>query len=126
MARGPSTHNGRQTGEERRCGGCYHFSGIRQSKTHHRITDLGRRRTGALAMTNEPTWGPVALQNGLTRFQIWAPAETLLSLELEGKLLPMMRSQDGWHRVEVEAAVGSAYRFILSDGRRVADPASRQ
>lgn len=77
-------------------------------------------------MTNEPTWGPFALQDGLMRFQIWAPAETLVSLELEVKPLPMMRSQDGWHRVEVEAAVGSAYRFILSDGRRVADPASRQ
>ncbi|WP_244480312.1 malto-oligosyltrehalose trehalohydrolase [Rhizobium sp. Root1220] len=70
-------------------------------------------------------WGPLAIPNGKTRFQLWAPAECTVALKLENAELPMQRSEDGWHVAEVNAKVGSAYQFVLADEKAVGDPASR-
>jgi malto-oligosyltrehalose trehalohydrolase len=61
-------------------------------------------------------------------FRLFAPSVDLVQLELEhaAELLPMFRKPDGWHELATpDAAPGTRYRFVLSDGTRVPDPASR-
>ncbi len=74
---------------------------------------------------NEQRWGPVELGHGKVRFQIWAPEEKLIVLSLQSGRHPMSRSDDGWHTLEIQAAAGEAYYFVLSGGKSVSDPASR-
>ena len=65
---------------------------------------------------------------GGVRFRLWAPAHEriLLSLEPEGRLLPMRSVGAGWHELVLdEAGAGTLYRFALPDGLKVPDPASR-
>ena len=70
-------------------------------------------------------WGPVSVRGGKTRFQLWAPAEAAVGLELDGADISMQRSEDGWHIVDVDANIGARYQFVLADGKAVGDPASR-
>ncbi len=70
-------------------------------------------------------WGPVSVRGGKTRFQLWAPAEAAVGLELDGADISMQRSEDGWHIVDVDANIGARYQFVLADGTAVGDPASR-
>jgi malto-oligosyltrehalose trehalohydrolase len=64
--------------------------------------------------------------DGRTRFRIWAPGVTKLSVELEDASLPMGRDGDGWFELEVDrVGPGSAYRYRLPDGALCPDPASR-
>lgn len=74
-------------------------------------------------------FGATVLQDGV-RFALWAPAAERVVLEHgpEGSMaeVPLHRSEDGWHRVEVASArAGERYRFRLPDGLCVPDPASR-
>lgn len=75
-------------------------------------------------------FGATVLPAGGVRFALWAPAAAQVVLE-HGRgeqLAPiaMQRSDDGWHRAEAPSArAGDAYRFRLSDGLCVPDPASR-
>ena len=65
---------------------------------------------------------------GGVRFRLWAPAHEriFLSLEPEGRLLPMRSAGEGWHELVLdEAGAGTLYRFALPDGLKVPDPASR-
>jgi len=65
---------------------------------------------------------------GSVRFSLWAPNHERIALELNEAPagLPMQREADGWHRLTTDrAGPGSRYRFILSDGFAVPDPASR-
>jgi malto-oligosyltrehalose trehalohydrolase len=62
------------------------------------------------------------------RFRFWAPSAQNIGLELAGEsdLIPLRKSEDGWHEVVTPRADGgSRYRFVLPDGVRVPDPASR-
>ena len=64
--------------------------------------------------------------DGSVRFRLWAPSHAAISMELGGRPIPMARMADGWHElVTREASAGTHYRFILPDGLRVPDPASR-
>ncbi len=66
------------------------------------------------------------LHEGQGRFRIWAPAQSSLTLVLEGRAPIRMQPQgEGWYECSVEARAGARYRFALSDGKLVADPASR-
>lgn len=67
------------------------------------------------------------LQDGAVRFRLWAPKHAAIGLELEGSdVLPMQARGGGWHElVSDRAKTGSRYRFVLPDGLRVPDPASR-
>jgi 1,4-alpha-glucan branching enzyme/maltooligosyltrehalose trehalohydrolase len=70
-------------------------------------------------------------------FRLWAPGCTRISLCLaqehdeDGKhgqpehMLPMDPCDGGWFELTIAAAAGARYRFQVSDGLRVADPASR-
>jgi malto-oligosyltrehalose trehalohydrolase len=66
------------------------------------------------------------LRDGRGRFRIWAPAQSALTLVIEGRTpIPMQSVAGGWHECIVKAEAGTQYRFALSDGTLVPDPASR-
>jgi malto-oligosyltrehalose trehalohydrolase len=66
------------------------------------------------------------LREGQGRFRIWAPSQPSLMLVLEGRTpIRMHSAADGWYECSVDVQAGARYRFALSDGRLVADPASR-
>jgi malto-oligosyltrehalose trehalohydrolase len=61
-----------------------------------------------------------------TQFRIWAPAQTALSVAIEGgPSLAMARDDAGWFAVEVDCGAGTRYRYVLADGTQVPDPAAR-
>jgi malto-oligosyltrehalose trehalohydrolase len=73
-------------------------------------------------------FGAALQDDGSVRFRLWAPACEQVSLVLEdsGESLPMAPEGDGWFALTTDAAgAGTRYRFVLPDGLRVADPASR-
>lgn len=77
-------------------------------------------------------FGPRLKGRGGVLFRLFAPAAQTVRLALDEqmsnphKLLAMERRRDGWHELAVEgASAGTRYRFVLPDGRRVPDPASR-
>ncbi len=78
----------------------------------------------------ESRWahGPELKSDGGVVFRLWAPAHERVGLELDaGELVVLMRSvAGGWHEAERDdAGSGTRYLFVLPDGRRVPDPASR-
>jgi maltooligosyltrehalose trehalohydrolase len=61
-----------------------------------------------------------------TRFRIWAPAQRTVSVAIEGRApLAMTRSDEGWFEAEADCGAGAHYHYVLQDGTRVPDPASR-
>ena len=79
-------------------------------------------------MSDVSRWahGP-AFEPGGIRFRLWAPAKQRVSLVLEKRAeFAMERREDGFFEVFVGGAGdGALYRFKLSDGTLVPDPASR-
>lgn len=72
--------------------------------------------------------GPLVYPDGTVRFRLWAPGCNRVELEILGEPgpLPMTPCGKGWHELVTDrAAVGARYRFVLPDGTRVPDPASR-
>jgi malto-oligosyltrehalose trehalohydrolase len=72
--------------------------------------------------------GPRLLLGSGVRFSLWAPAHPTIRLAIEGRFdaIPMQSRDGGWHVVDVpDAGPGTLYRFVLPDGLRVPDPASR-
>jgi malto-oligosyltrehalose trehalohydrolase len=72
-------------------------------------------------------FGPEMLPDGGLRFRLWAPDHAHVGLELDGAApVPMRRDAQGWHDAVIPSArAGCRYRFVLPDGLRVPDPASR-
>jgi maltooligosyltrehalose trehalohydrolase len=89
---------------------------------------VGSSEQKAPRMSDVPKWahGP-AFEAGGIRFRLWAPAEKRVTLMLEkGHAIAMQRREDGFFEAFVDgAANGALYRFKLSDGMLVPDPASR-
>jgi len=81
-------------------------------------------------------FGAALVPGGGVRFALWAPGVDELALELamadagdDGPwaLHAMAAQGDGWWALTLaEAKAGDAYRFVLPDGLRVPDPASRR
>ena len=72
------------------------------------------------------TWGATLVETGRTRFRLWSPDSTIVTLEAEGHApLPMRRDAVGWHEVEAPVGAGTRYRFRVSPDLLVPDPASR-
>jgi len=69
--------------------------------------------------------------DGSARFRLWAPSVQSVSLEYrrphnDWQLCTMQAVGDGWFECRVEdCGAGSHYRFLMADGARVPDPASR-
>ncbi len=62
--------------------------------------------------------GAEAGPEGGVRFRLWAPAHERISLSLEpeGRLLPMRNTGEGWHELAFgEAGAGTLNCFALSD-----------
>jgi malto-oligosyltrehalose trehalohydrolase len=72
--------------------------------------------------------GAKVLDDSSVRFRFWAPAAKIVHLEIEGveQVIALDPLEGGWHELTTkQASVGSRYQFILPDGTRVPDPASR-
>ena len=71
-------------------------------------------------------FGPV-LGTSQTRFRFWAPLHERIQLHIDGEEeRPMEPVGEGWHESVVEGVgAGTRYSFVLADGLRVPDPASR-
>ncbi|HEX3412932.1 MAG TPA: malto-oligosyltrehalose trehalohydrolase, partial [Stellaceae bacterium] len=64
--------------------------------------------------------------DGRVRFRLRAPSHREVQIELDGETAAMQPVGEGWHElVTYRARAGTRYRFILPDGLRVPDPASR-
>ena len=71
-------------------------------------------------------FGAKRLADGAVRFRLWAPAQETVSVAIEsGDLLPMRRSADGWFEAKAAVPDQTRYRYRLSDGLMVPDPASK-
>ncbi len=75
-----------------------------------------------------PSFGPLLLGEGHTRFRLWAPGEREVRLVLPARGLrqPMRPLDGGWHEVDAPAGPGEPYLFALGSGQEVPDPASRR
>ncbi|MCB1111148.1 MAG: malto-oligosyltrehalose trehalohydrolase [Chlamydiia bacterium] len=61
-----------------------------------------------------------------TGFRVWAPLHDRVAVEVMGQTIPMTKDADGYHHVHVpEAKTGMDYFYVLEDGRKLPDPASR-
>ena len=73
-------------------------------------------------------FGAQLREDGLTRFRLWAPDCTSLSIELgDGRTMPMHAVGEGWFELAVDAPAGTQYRYRLHrpDGDKVPDVGSR-
>lgn len=73
-------------------------------------------------------FGAQVVGDGTVRFRLWAPSAEQVSLWLDTatELLPMLRQPQGWYEwTTAQAQAGTRYRFVLPDGTRIPDPASR-
>ena len=69
--------------------------------------------------------GAEVLEDGKTRFSLWAPAAGTADLVLEDDVIPMSRNGNGTFSLTTEAGAGARYRFRIDGGQEVPDPASR-
>jgi malto-oligosyltrehalose trehalohydrolase len=71
-------------------------------------------------------FGANVIDHNRTQFRLWAPAQSEVSLKIDGRAsLPMTPRNAGWFEVEADCGAGARYRYILQDGTAVPDPASR-
>ena len=78
---------------------------------------------------HEMPFGAELRADGTVRFRLWAPSHDTILVELDdgARSHVMGAGDDGWHElVTADAHAGTRYRFILPDGLRVPDPASRR
>jgi maltooligosyltrehalose trehalohydrolase len=75
---------------------------------------------------HEMPFGAAVRPGGRVRFRLWAPAQRVVRLALDGApSRPMQPHDGGWHELELPARAGARYRYVLEDGHGVPDPASR-
>jgi malto-oligosyltrehalose trehalohydrolase len=87
-----------------------------------------QRRNRSNARVHSMPFGAEIQDDGTTRFQLWAPAQARVEVELEGSVqrLKLERDEAGWHAIVTrQAGAGTRYRFVLADGSSIADPGSR-
>ncbi|HSR72792.1 MAG TPA: malto-oligosyltrehalose trehalohydrolase [Kiloniellales bacterium] len=75
-------------------------------------------------------FGSEVMQDGSVRFRLWAPDRSRVALALKNRgaerILELVPSGEGWFECTTdEARPGTRYAFVLEDGKRVPDPASR-
>ena len=70
------------------------------------------------------TYGAQVLDDGTTRFRVWAPTAKHVELVIGDLVFPMHRDEDGSHTLTIE--IDSETRYVYRVGnRQVPDPASR-
>ena len=72
-------------------------------------------------------FGAEIIAGGGVRFRLWAPGVGAVALQVDAEeAAPMLAVEDGWFElINPRARAGSRYGFLLPDGLRVPDPASR-
>jgi malto-oligosyltrehalose trehalohydrolase len=71
-------------------------------------------------------FGAEVQADGAVRFRLWAPSHREVKIELVGEAVVMRLIGEGWHELVTDRArADTRYRFVLADGLRVPDPASR-
>ena len=83
---------------------------------------------GSLSRAHGMPFGAEVRPDGWVRFRLFAPTADRVQVAVEGRDEPlaMVASGDGWHELLTsEVGPGALYRFVLPDGKQVADPASR-
>lgn len=97
-----------------------------QQATHPSCRPLSSQASGAIE------FGPQMREEGGVLFCLFAPAASSVGLALNEDAstarnpLAMRRCADGWYELDVQdAGPGTRYCFVLPDGFRVPDPASR-
>jgi maltooligosyltrehalose trehalohydrolase len=82
----------------------------------------------AASSVHDMPYGAHVLPAGEVRFRLWAPACDAVSVDVQGRATPLLlqRDDEGWHELTTDAAgARSRYHYVLPDGVRVPDPASR-
>jgi len=73
-----------------------------------------------------PSFGANLLEQQRTRFRVWAPAQRIMSVAIEGRnRVAMKPAGDGWFEAEATCGAGTRYHFLLADDTAIPDPASR-
>jgi malto-oligosyltrehalose trehalohydrolase len=105
--------------------------------SHHRenggdamptLEAIDQQTKSVRSRTHAMPFGAEFTEDGTASFRLWAPGVQTVYLDLPGRREPqnMLRSNDGWHTCEVTGlAAGTRYQFMLPDGTKVPDPASR-
>ena len=76
--------------------------------------------------THHMPFGAELQVDGSVRFRLWAPPHRDVQIELDGETVAVQPIGEGWHELVTEQAhAGTRYCFVLPDGLRVPDPASR-
>src|SRR6202045_3375635 len=72
-------------------------------------------------------FGAQLQRDGTVRFRLWAPSHREIQIQLDGPTnLDRRAEHGGWHELVTDRARGGTlYQFVLPDGLRVPDPASR-
>ncbi len=71
-------------------------------------------------------FGASVLDNGRTRFRLWAPAASEVAVEIDGAAVqPMLPAGDGWFELDAACGAGARYRYRIGSDLLVPDPASR-
>lgn len=83
------------------------------------------RENPTMAGSLYPSWGATMLSADRARFRIWAPDHEQMRLALADHLIDMEAEEDGWFSAIARVSAGTLYQFVLPDGTRVCDPASR-
>lgn len=72
-----------------------------------------------------PHFGPRVETDGEVTFQVFAPDCPELAIQLEDRVISLKRQPDGLFQLKTSAKPGECYWFIVPDGNRRPDPASR-
>ncbi|WP_017706707.1 alpha-amylase family glycosyl hydrolase, partial [Pseudomonas syringae] len=81
-----------------------------------------------MPLRTDDNWrhGAVLLDPEHTRFALWAPDASYVSVELQdGQSLAMLPQPEGWFVLEARCKAGTHYRFKVDHTLEVPDPASR-
>jgi malto-oligosyltrehalose trehalohydrolase len=92
------------------------------------IHEFREKLVGDLISQHRMPFGSELQDNATVAFRIFAPDCQTIRLALDGgrHLLTMHAGSNGWHELATtEALAGTRYLFVLPDGTRVPDPASR-
>jgi malto-oligosyltrehalose trehalohydrolase/4-alpha-glucanotransferase len=79
------------------------------------------------ASVHRMPFGAELREDGSVRLRLWAPSHNTILVEIDGaEAVAMPSVGEGWHElVTNKAGIGSHYQFVLPDGLKVPDPASR-
>jgi maltooligosyltrehalose trehalohydrolase len=79
----------------------------------------------ATAPIRFPVLGALPAPDGTTAFRVWAPAARTVAVAIGGGQHELAATGEGLFAVDIEAAVGTDYEFILDGHERRPDPWSR-